>query len=91
MDLFIQKTTDILDYPVELSVWNVPGDIITGATSTSTPDGLTTTVTQDTTTTPKVWVSGGVAGVAYQVDLTISTLGGRTETFDLFQVTITNP
>jgi len=82
MDIFVKQPADILDYGVDLSKWMVSGDTVSGATATVSPSGLTISVTQATTTEPKVWTSGGVDGTEYQVTLTVITAGGRTKEFE---------
>jgi len=82
MNIFSQQPLDVLDYGVDLTKWLNAGDSVTSATATSTPSGLTTFVTQETTSEPKVWVSGGVNGSVYKITMGIVTLGGRTKEFE---------
>ena len=82
MDIFVKQPADILDYGVDLTKWLVTGDTVNGATATVAPSGLTIAVTQETTSEPKVWVSGGLTGTEYQITLTVVTTGGRTKEFE---------
>jgi len=82
MKIFAQQPLDILDYGINLTKWLTEGDNVISATAYSSPTGLNIVVTQETTNTPKVWISGGVDGVEYKVSATVITNGGRTKEFD---------
>jgi len=67
----------VLDYQLNWSNW-LTGDTI--AASTITPAaGLTLDSEANTTTTQTAWLSGGAAGVTYDVVFEITTDGGRTD------------
>jgi len=82
MDTFVKQPGDTLDYGVDLTKWLSTGDTVSGATATVSPSGLTISVTESTTSEPKVWASGGVDGTQYQVTLTVVTTDGRTKEFE---------
>tara|TARA_B110000211_G_C14035337_1_gene534233 strand:- start:515 stop:784 length:270 start_codon:yes stop_codon:yes gene_type:complete len=78
-----QRVTEILEYPFILTKFLTGGDTVTSATASASPTGLTVSVTEDTTDTPFLWVSGGIVGVTYVVTLIITTQVGRTKEFDV--------
>tara|TARA_R110002124_G_scaffold235155_1_gene400544 strand:- start:252 stop:524 length:273 start_codon:yes stop_codon:yes gene_type:complete len=82
MNIFSQQPADVLDYGVDLTKWLVSGDTVNQATVKVSPSGLNAVVTQENTSEPKVWLSGGVDDVEYQVTLTVITTGGRTKEFE---------
>jgi len=88
MDVFVKQPADTLDYGVNLVKWLAKDDTVSGATATVSPSGLTIAVTQTTSTEPKIWASGGVAGTEYQITLTVVTTGGRTKEFEFKIVTV---
>lgn len=55
----------------------VPADTILTSTYTL-PVGIVANSTSNTTTSTKVWISGGVEGASYLVQNEIVTAGGRT-------------
>jgi len=82
MDIFTKQPADVLDYTINLTKWLVTGDTVTSSSAAVSPSGLTISVTNGTTTAPKVWASGGADGTEYQVTLTVVTNGGRTKEFE---------
>lgn len=74
------KTKD----PADVSDWMVnfklaKGDTIASVVSTvATPDTIEIDATMIVGNGVLVWLSGGVAGVVYDVEVTITTTGGRT-------------
>jgi len=82
MDIFRQQPEEILDYGVDLTKWIITGDSVISSIAKSSPSGLNTTVSNGTTSVPKVWVSGGVNDTEYKVTLTVITNGGRTKEFE---------
>lgn len=80
MDVFNKQPNEVLDYTIDLATnWMVSGDTVSGTTAIASPSGLSLTVTQATTTTPKIWVSNGTDGATYQITATVTTTGGRTK------------
>lgn len=69
--------------PEDVSWWEVDaasfldGDTISTATFTA-PSGITKVTEGNTTTTARIKVSGGTAGISYTFGLTITTAGGQT-------------
>ncbi|MEN6535643.1 MAG: hypothetical protein ABFD89_18410 [Bryobacteraceae bacterium] len=55
----------------------IPADSISTSTFTL-PLGIVANSTSNTTTTTKVWISGGTEGQSYLVENRIVTAGGRT-------------
>jgi len=82
MDRFTKQPNDVLDYTVDLTKWMASGDTVSSATAAVSPSGLTISVTNGTTSEPKVWASGGANGTEYQITLTVVTTGGRTKEFE---------
>ena len=78
-----QRVTEILEYPFILTKFLTGGDSLTSATASASPAGLTVHVTEQTSDTPLLWVSGGIVGVTYVVTLIITTAIGRTKEFDV--------
>tara|TARA_R110000737_G_scaffold327515_1_gene341822 strand:- start:174 stop:446 length:273 start_codon:yes stop_codon:yes gene_type:complete len=83
MTTFLKQPAEVLDYTFNLDKWMATGDTVQSATATSTPLGLTTTVTNGTTTSPSVWASGGADGKLYKVTLTVATTDGRIKEFEM--------
>lgn len=73
----IQGPLDVLDYTFD---WTdeLDGDTIQTSTFSATA-GITLASPSNTTTTTKVWVSGGTTGSTYTITNKIVTAGGRTE------------
>lgn len=75
-----KRVSEVLDFDVEFGTWLDAAGGDTGATlSVTVEDGLTLGqhLFTPSTGTAKVWVSGGQAGEAYRVTLTLSTSTGR--------------
>lgn len=70
-----QSVDDRLDYDIDFARWLSEDDTISDATATA--DGLDIEAVQVFGQIVKVWVSGGVAGKSYQVDVTATTADGR--------------
>lgn len=88
MDIFVKQPADVLDYGVDLTKWLVTGDTVSSSSAAVSPSGLTISVTNGTTSEPKVWASGGVDGTEYQITLTVVTTGGRTKEFEFKLVVV---
>lgn len=76
---FEKQPAERLDYDIDYSSWLASGDKIISATSVITPTGqmeAISTITQ-LGKRAKLWVSQGVAGVTYKVEVTVTTEQGR--------------
>jgi len=70
---------DVLDYDIDWSRRLDSGDTISTSTFSLTTDaGLTIASQSNTTTTSKVWLSGGTAGSTADILCRIVTADGRT-------------
>lgn len=83
----VKAPADVLDYELDFAVWLPAGDTISAASATIatvTTDGDAGDAAIDSTTysdtQAKVWISGGSDGDAGEVEVTITTTGGRTKT-----------
>lgn len=83
---FTQQPSEILDYDIDLTDWMATGDGVSNTTVSAT-SGLTTSVSNANTATPKIWCSGGVNGTTYKVTATVVTTDGRTKEID-FKITV---
>jgi len=88
MNTFTKQPADVLDYGVDLTKWLVTGDTVSSSSAAVSPSGLTISVTNGTTSEPKVWASGGANGTEYQITLTVVTTGGRTKEFEFKLVVV---
>ena len=82
MDSFDKQPGDVLDYGVDLTKWLVTGDTVVDAVASVTPSSLSVEVTDEDTVIPKVWVSGGINNVVYQITLKVTTAVGRIKEFE---------
>lgn len=71
----------ILDYEVDWSVWlNASGNDTISTSVWIIPANLTKESDLiPTATTTRIWLSGGIVGVTYELVNRITTLGGRTQ------------
>ena len=69
----------VLDYEFDWTAWLKEGDTITAASwaVTGADEALVVDDESNTTTTTKVWLSGGTAGVTYRATCHVTTAGGR--------------
>ena len=81
MTTYTQQPSEVLDYDIDLTDWLATGDTVSGSTVTA-ETGLTVTIANEDTSTPKVWCSGGTDGTTYKVTVLITTSGGRTKEVD---------
>lgn len=73
-----KRPADVLDYDLSYEDWLTDDDTITTVTTTVSPTGeLEVDSVQVANPDVKVWVSGGENGATYDVNVTISTDGGR--------------
>ena len=66
-----------IDYGVDWALW-LDGDTISSSNWTAAT-GVTIDSNTNTTTSTTVWLSGGTAGLSYEVTNRIVTAGGRTD------------
>lgn len=74
---FVKDPQAVLDYQIDWNAW-LGGDTIFTSTWT-VPTGITKTLDTKTTTATIIWLSGGTAGMSYDIVNTIITAGSRTE------------
>lgn len=77
---FEKQPADVLDYDIDYTTWLPDTDAIASATATVTPAGGMTvdlTLVIENNTRVKIWVSGGVSGTTYKVEITVTTDDGR--------------
>ena len=83
---FTKQPADVLDYDIDLTDWMSSGDSVQNTTA-SAESGLTVSVSNANTTTPKVWCSSGTDGTTYKVTVTVTTTDGRTKEID-FKISV---
>jgi len=76
-NIFVKDPQAILDYSVDWTDW-LETDTISGVAWT-VPTGITQTAVSNTTKIATIWLSGGTAGVSYDITCRITTNGGRTD------------
>lgn len=77
---FEKQPADVLDYDIDYATWLPDNDEIATAVATVTPaDGLEVDLTLiiQNNSRVKIWVSGGVTGTTYKVEITVTTDDGR--------------
>jgi hypothetical protein len=80
----IQQPAEELDYDFVYTDWfEDTGDAIDTVTATASPEGLTLLTLKSSDDTAKVWVSGGVNGTTYYLEVTVTTVGGRVKQDEL--------
>lgn len=80
----IQQPVEELDYDFNYSTWfGTTGDSIDTVAAVATPAGLTLLPLKSSDTVAKVWVSGGVDGTTYYLEVTVTTVGGRVKQDEL--------
>lgn len=77
MRIFTKDPDAVLDYTFDWTQW-LAGDTISNSTW-NVPAGLTSTGSASTATSATVWLSGGTAGLSYEVSNRITTANGRTD------------
>lgn len=82
MNRYTKQSAEKLDYEIDLTAWLPTGDTVISTTATSSPSGLTLGITGETTSNPKIWLSGGTDGVEYQATVIITTNTGRIKEVD---------
>jgi hypothetical protein len=74
---FVKDPSAVLDYAWDWATW-LGVDTIAESTVTA-GSGLTLDSSSNTTTKVTAWLSGGTAGVEYDVTCRVVTAGGRTD------------
>lgn len=73
-----KRPADVLDFDVDYEDWLTDDDTITTVTTSVLPAGeLEVDSVQVANPEVKVWVSGGVNGSTYDIEVTAATTGGR--------------
>lgn len=83
---FVQQPADVLDWDIDVSALVEGGDEISSVATAVTPTTdpvLEATAFEIADDTVKVWVSGGVAGTAYKIEVTVTTVNGRVKQDEL--------
>jgi hypothetical protein len=74
----IKRPGDSLDYDIDYTDWITDSDTITSVTTAVVESGeLSVDSVQISSPVVKVWLSGGVDGTSYHVEVTAVTSGGR--------------
>lgn len=77
---FEKQPADVLDYDIDYATWLPDNDAIASAVAAVTPTGgmeVDLTLVVENSTRVKLWVSGGVTGTTYKVEVTVTTDDGR--------------
>lgn len=75
---FLKDPHAVLDYVFDWSNWLASGETISTSAIT-VESGITKDSESNTSTTAKVWLSGGTEGVRYTITSRITTNQGRTD------------
>lgn len=86
-----KQPADVLDYDIDFSKWIISGDniehinvdITRNDGSVITADDLAVKAVFNNDPVIKVWLEKGVDGEAYKVEITITTVEGRTKQVEL--------
>ena len=79
LGVFIKQPQEVLDYDFDYSEWLPVSDTIISATAVADA-GITlgsTIIDPATQRVVKQWVSGGISGITYKIQITATTAGGR--------------
>lgn len=77
---FEKQPADVLDYDIDYATWLPDNDAIASVETAVTPAGgmeVDLTLVIENNTRVKLWVSGGVTGTTYKVEVTVTTDDGR--------------
>lgn len=80
-----KQPAEVLDYACDLTQWLPRGDLAVSATTTVVPVGelaIESTVIADAGRTIRVWLSGGVDGTQYKVQVRFVTDQSRTKEYE---------
>lgn len=72
-----QQPSERLLYSIDYAEALADDDHPEGAVATVTPEGLTVDTPFTVDSRVRFWVSGGVAGVSYKIEVTVTTAEGR--------------
>ena len=84
-----KQPAEVKDYDIDYSEWLGPvADTVASTTAivtsvTETVPTLEIDSIMETSTTVKLWVSGGTGGVSYKVTVQMTTAGGRLDESEL--------
>ena len=84
-----KQPAEVKDYDIDYSEWLGPvADTVASTTAivtsvTETVPTLEIDSIMETSTTVKLWISGGTAGVSYKVTVQMTTTGGRLDESEL--------
>lgn len=84
-----KQPAEVKDYDIDYAEWLGPvGDTVASTTAivTSVTEAVPTLEIdsiEESTTTVKLWVSGGTGGVSYKVTVQMTTAGGRLDESEL--------
>jgi hypothetical protein len=74
----VQQPSDVLDYNFDCTpLFNEESDALSGVSATVSPAGLEVSAAAIDDTTVKVWVSEGLAGIEYTIEINVTTEQGR--------------
>ena len=78
---FTKDPDAVLDYGIDWSSWMHTGDELKAGTPAvwTVPTGITLSSQEQTTTRAIIWLSGGTAGLNYDLACKITTVGGRVD------------
>jgi hypothetical protein len=85
--------SEIVDYSIDLTPWLPAGDTVSTITGVTATAGLTIASSPAPAVASGIltfWVTGGVNGTTYFIQVVFVTVGGRTLVVDL-QLTVTDP
>ena len=86
---YTKQPVEVKDYDIDYSEWLGPGaDTVASTTAivTSITEAVPTLEIDsimESTTTVKLWISGGTAGVSYKVTVQMTTADGRLDESEL--------
>ena len=83
---YTQQPVERKDYDIDYGPWLAPmGDSIVSVTHgvRNAPDGALTVDSMFMNSTVKLWIAGGTDGSSYQVEVTVTTAGGRIDQSEL--------
>lgn len=80
---FEKQPSEVLDYAADLSEWLPEGDFAASATATADV-GITidSTIIADAGTSIRVWLSGGMSGQKYKIQVLFVSDQGRTKEYE---------
>ena len=85
---FDKDPADVLEYSFDWSIWLGATDLIASYTATPSP-GITVNSEPFSTTATTAWLSGGTAGIPYEIKHKIVTRQGRVKNLTM-TIRVTN-